>query len=311
MLASHDATSGVGDIHPALYSAYAAHNGVFRDITSGHNGNQEDVDAHAARNSAAKLPVTAQKGYDAVTGLGAPLWPALAPYLFTPSPATATASLRLAAPHSAKHTTEVTAAWGAKQAKKNGSLPASAAVSITRASASKPVFRTKTAAAAGTHAFKGVPGATYTLVVAVTDLAGSVSAPTTAEITIPFDDKAFRLHGPWQKVSGASDYGGSRSEVNEAGAFATITAKGAEYTLEVRTGPSYGKLAIVEGRSHQLGTYDLYSAAPKHKIITFFGTPGSADKRRTFRIYATGHKRRFSTSSRIDIDALIVSRAAS
>lgn len=311
MLAAHGATAGVGDIHPALYSAYAAHNGVFRDITSGRNGNQKDVDSYATHKNAAELPVTAQPGYDAVSGLGAPLWPALAPYLFAPAPATATAALELTAPHSRTHATDVTAMWGGKQVKKDGSVAASAAVAITRAGATKPVFRTKRATATGSRTFAGTPGATYTLTVAVHDLAGNMSAPVSSEITIPFDDGAFSRHGPWRKVTGTSDYGGSRSEVNKAGAFAAITAKAAAYALEVRTGPTYGKLAIFEGHTHRLGMYDLYSASPKHKIITFFGTPGTAAKRRTFRIYATGQKSASSSSARIDIDALIVAPTAS
>lgn len=83
LLASHGATAGIGDIHTALYTAYAAHQGAFRDITVGRNGHQADVDARAKKGRAAELPVTAQKGYDTVTGLGAPLWPRLAPYLFS------------------------------------------------------------------------------------------------------------------------------------------------------------------------------------------------------------------------------------
>jgi hypothetical protein len=46
--------SGIGDIHPYLYSAPA---GAFRDITTGSNGS-----------------FSAGTGYDMVTGLGAPLW---------------------------------------------------------------------------------------------------------------------------------------------------------------------------------------------------------------------------------------------
>ena len=77
MLATQGVTSGVGDIHGALYSAYAAGKGVFRDVTSGRNGLQSDVDGRAANGNAAELPVKAQKGFDTVTGLGAPLWPLL------------------------------------------------------------------------------------------------------------------------------------------------------------------------------------------------------------------------------------------
>ena len=48
MLAAHGATAGVGDIHGALYSAYAAQPHIFRDVRSGRNGRQKDVDRHDA-----------------------------------------------------------------------------------------------------------------------------------------------------------------------------------------------------------------------------------------------------------------------
>jgi hypothetical protein len=61
-LASRGITSGVGDIHPALYAAAPT---AFRDVTAGSNG-QHGV-----------LGFRAAPGYDAVTGLGSPQWDAL------------------------------------------------------------------------------------------------------------------------------------------------------------------------------------------------------------------------------------------
>ncbi len=57
MLSAYARTTGIGDIHPALYT----HPGAFRDITSGANGT---------------YPAT--PGYDQATGLGSPTWTALA-----------------------------------------------------------------------------------------------------------------------------------------------------------------------------------------------------------------------------------------
>jgi hypothetical protein len=191
MLAEHGATAGVGDIHDALYSAYAAHNGAFRDIRTGRNGRQKDVDRRAAqtrnhhrrsRNRIHELPVTAEKGYDTVTGLGAPLWPALAPYLFSPSAAVAKGSLRR---HSVKHASRVTALWHGRQAKHDGSAPSWAKVTIGRNGAPNAVFRAKHAAPAGSHRFTGSPGTTYTLTVVEHDLAGETSARFTTALTIP------------------------------------------------------------------------------------------------------------------------------
>jgi kumamolisin len=64
---------GVGDIHRALYAAYRKGKGVFRDIRAGTNG--------AAADRGRDPSVTAHRGYDTVSGLGAVLWPALMPYL--------------------------------------------------------------------------------------------------------------------------------------------------------------------------------------------------------------------------------------
>lgn len=72
MLARHGLAHGVGDIHAGLYRAYAAHTGI-RDITSGTNG--------TAALAGSDPSVTAGRGYDTVSGIGAVLWPAMARYL--------------------------------------------------------------------------------------------------------------------------------------------------------------------------------------------------------------------------------------
>jgi hypothetical protein len=190
MLATHGATAGVGDIHGALYSAYAAHRGVFRDVTTGRNGRQKDLDRQASHrshhrhgaNHARELPVTAQKGYDTVTGLGAPLWPALAPYLFAPAPAAAAGSLRRA---QAKHGTRVAARWHGVQAKPGGSAPSWASVMITRNGTTKPVYRARHARPSGSHRFPAAPGRTYALSVVEHDLADHTSVRFTTKLPLP------------------------------------------------------------------------------------------------------------------------------
>jgi len=57
MLSGYARTTGIGDIHPALYT----HPGAFRDVTTGANGTYP-----------------AGAGYDQATGLGSPTWTALA-----------------------------------------------------------------------------------------------------------------------------------------------------------------------------------------------------------------------------------------
>jgi kumamolisin len=73
VLASAGRTTGIGDIHAALYRAYRKGHRVFRDITAGMNG--------APVNRGHDPAVKAQRGYDTVSGLGAVLWPKLLPYL--------------------------------------------------------------------------------------------------------------------------------------------------------------------------------------------------------------------------------------
>ncbi|MBV9485855.1 MAG: S53 family peptidase [Frankiaceae bacterium] len=74
LLASQGRTRGIGDIHRALYKAYAkAGHRVFRDVTQGSNG--------AAANRGHDPSVRAHKGYDTLTGLGGVIWPRLAAYL--------------------------------------------------------------------------------------------------------------------------------------------------------------------------------------------------------------------------------------
>jgi hypothetical protein len=304
MLGSHGATAGVGDIHDALYSAYADHNGSFRDVRTGSNGHQKDVDARAAKHTGYELPVTAQKGYDTVTGLGAPLWPKIAPFIFTPAVPSATGRITLASPHSATRSTRVRATWRARQTAKDGSAAASASVTITRQGSSKPIYHSKSAPAFGSRTFTGVAGGIYTLTVTERDLARQKSAPTTEALTVPYDDSAFTFHGAWKDVRGGSDYGGSLSTTESPGAFAKVSVSGRSYTLDVRTGPAYGKLAIYHGAT-RIGIYDLFTPSVRHRLIPFFGTAATAPKKRTFTFRFTGHKDPSATHSTIDVDALI------
>jgi len=63
MLSAHGLSHGIGNIHAKLYAAARA-SGSFRDVTSGTN------------------TYAAGRGYDLVTGLGAPLWPAIGQRIF-------------------------------------------------------------------------------------------------------------------------------------------------------------------------------------------------------------------------------------
>jgi hypothetical protein len=307
MLAARGVTAGVGDIHNALYSAYAAHRAAFRDITSGRNGSQHDVDTRAASGFAFELPVTAGKGYDTVTGLGAPLWARIAPFIFAPTAPTATATLTLTSPNSARNASEVTANWGWRQAGAAGSLGSSASVTIRRLGTSNPVYRHPAAGATGTWTFNAVPGATYRMSVRARDLAGQRSAAVTTTVVVPRDDRSFTFQGAWKRTNHPSDIAGSDAHTAAAGASATVSSRGRSYALRVRTGPGEGMLAVSQG-GHVIGRYDLYSPTPTHRQITFFGSSHSALATRTFTFSATGRKDAQSKGAAIDVDALYAYR---
>jgi hypothetical protein len=306
MLAAHGVTAGVGDIHAALYSAYAAHRAAFRDITSGRNGSQHDVDAHAATGSAFDLPVTAGQGYDTVTGLGAPLWLRIAPFIFAPTAPTATGTLSLTNPEAARHASDVTASWGWRQGGTAGSLGSSASVTIRRLGTTSPIFRHPATDATGRWTFSAVPGSTYVMSVSDRDLARQRSATVTTTVVVPLDDRSFTFHGTWTRTNHPGDIAGSDTRA-AVGATATVTSRGRAYALRVRTGPDEGVLAISRG-GRVIGRYDLYSPTRTHRRIAFFGSPSSSLTTRTFRFSPTGQKDARSKSAAVDLDALYVSR---
>jgi hypothetical protein len=302
MLASAGATSGVGDIHGALYSAYAAKTGVFRDPTTGRNGDQADVDRHAAAHAAAELPTRARVGFDTVTGLGAPLWTLLTPYVLSPKAPAASASIELAKPHARHHTGRVRVSWR-PAAKARSLVAASARVVVTRLGDPKPIYRRNAAPPSGTYHFSGVHGANYVVTVTVTDVAGRKSPTDSALLAVPYDDGAFHTHGPWHNVKAASDLGGSHLQTAKAGATASVRASGRRYLLIARTGPAYGKLAVLVG-GHHVKTVNLYSPAAGHKVIDLWGSKNTARKARTLTFRCTGNKGTFSTGFSVDVDGL-------
>jgi hypothetical protein len=307
MLAAHGATSGVGDIHGALYSAYAAKRGVFRDVTSGSNGAQSDVDHHAAGKTAAELPVRARAGFDTVTGLGAPLWPSLAPYVFAPRAPVARATIALASPHSRSQDTHVLVRWHPGPSSGAALVASSASVKITQIGGATPIYTQQTAAPTGSHRFTGVAGGNYVVSVTESDAAGKRSTVATEGLVVPYDDTFFRLQGSWRTVRASGDYGGAHVETSAQGATATATARGRSYAVLVRTGPTSGKLAIYQGTKH-LATYDLFSSSPGHKTIEFFGSAHSTGKTRTFTFKCVGARGTFSSGTQVDLDGLAVGR---
>jgi hypothetical protein len=192
LLGTHGVTGGVGDIHATLYSAYAEHREhpqhatAFRDVTSGRDGRQADVDFSHVAHRTGEFPVNAQPGYDTVTGLGAPLWPQLAPLLFTATNRPiAHAAIAFTRPHRRAQADDVTLSWRGVIAPTHGSAPTSARLVVTKAGRAKPVYRRANAPASGTAQIVA-GGGDYTLSVVERDLAGGHSAKVVAHLRVPY-----------------------------------------------------------------------------------------------------------------------------
>jgi pseudomonalisin len=291
LLASYGRTAGVGDIHSALYSAGSA---GFRDITSGSNGASSDAGSDPS--------VIASAGYDTVTGLGAPLWPSLASSLLdlTAAPVT-TASLALTTPHSTTSPRTVTARWSSL-ASARGTGARSAHVVISRVGTNAISYDAATASPTGSYTFTGAAGATYRLSITPTSVSGVLGTAVTRTVTVPVDDRSFHKVGIWRQVPLSSDVAGSHGTTSSKGAYATVTAAGRTYELLLRTGPSYGKLAVYFGRT-RLTTIDLYARSSGYRTIRFY-SGGSAT--RTFSLRYTGLRNSSSRGTTITLDGLIV-----
>jgi hypothetical protein len=277
-LAANSVTSGIGDVHSALYEAYAHNNGSFRDITTGSNG--------ATADAVHDPSVNAGTGYDTVGGLGAPLWPKIVAGALRPvAPPTATAAISLTHPHSSAGALDTSATWTGSAAA-GGLDVQQATVEITRTGQSSPVYFNRTAPATGSYDFQAIPGSTYTLTVTAHDIAGTASPSETASVVVPIDDRSFTFAGSWQHRRASSDIAGSHSLTSHRNASATVAATGKTYTLVARTGPAYGKLGVVLfGR--QIRVIDLHSSNSGSKRITFYSAGSEAN--RTFRFVCLGN----------------------
>jgi kumamolisin len=288
-LAAHAVTSGVVDVLPALYTAYAANDGSFRDITSGSNG---------APGDAGSVPsVNAGPGYDTVTGLGAPLWPSIVDRVLDPLAwPTATAKLAFLNPHSSSSPYRVTASW-AGAAAEDGLPVSTSTVRITRVGHSGSVYSKQNAPAIGSYSFTANPGDTYKLTVTARDLVGTTSIPRTSTLVVPIDDRRFDFFGSWQRKRGGADIAGSRAETAHRDAAASVRASGRTYALAARIGPKYGKLLVSE-HGHRIKVIRLHASRAGSKMVTFFRGGSTASHRFDF----------FCLGKRVNIDALYVKR---
>jgi len=162
MLASRGLAHGIGDIHGKLYSAPRR---SFRDVTSGTNGEYN-----------------AGYGYDRVTGLGGPLWPAIGNHIFSGKRPKAHASLTRPRPRSATHWRAVRLHWGAWVPKGTKRLTAEV---IVRRKGHGVVIRRAAVRPRGALTFTGARGATYVVTVQVANTRHRMSAPVHAKVHVP------------------------------------------------------------------------------------------------------------------------------
>ena len=285
-LAAHAVTFGAVDVLPALYTALAANDGSFRDITVGTNGAIADAGGNPS--------VSTAPGYDTVSGLGAPLWPKIVDRVLDPLEwPVAHAALSLTRPHSSSPY-NVKATWSSTPAT-GGLNVANAAVRITRVGQSASVFSKLNAPATGSDTFTAEPGSTYKLTVTARDLAGTTSIPTTSTLVVPIDDKAFDFFGSWQHTHGRGDFAGTLAQTRHDGAAASVRATGRTYSLLARTGRTYGKIVVAQ-HGHQVKVINLHAGGRGEKKFTFFTSTTNASRRFDF----------FCKGRLVNLDALYV-----
>lgn len=279
-LAESGHTTGAGDIHGALYSAYHASQSLrnsdpakaIRDVTSGRNGSPADRGSNPS--------VNAQPGYDTVSGIGAVLWPAVIPYIYDRH-APAVRRAQLSAPHPAdSRWRNVAATWRVAQGS-DLRLLGPTHVTIRRLGARGPLVSNYFYPPSGQRAFTGVPGTTYQLVVAARDIGRRQSAPTTASVQVPIDDQLFSYGTRWHRVTRAGDIAGSHLIATARGAVASVGGFGRTYALRAHVGPSAGVLAVSLG-GHRVATLNLAAAKPGLRTFRFYSSAARAGRTFSF-----------------------------
>jgi kumamolisin len=300
MLAAHGSTTGLGDIHTGLYDAYAANVGAFRDATKGFNGVSADAGSDPS--------VAAGVGYDTVTGLGAPIWSAVAKYLFAAAPVLPPKTvdkLALATPNNPTLAHQVTATWTTTMSA-SGIALGTANVTITRdGSTAGPVYENPTATASGTYTFNAVPGATYQIKVVSLDITGARSKQAVSTLSVPIDDKSFKYSGAWHRTSSRSFYAGSAAQSDSRNSYASIKATGTTYGLIVPTGPGFGKLRV-SWNGFRLMTINLYARTAGSKVVDIFDSGTRQSRTFKFTVVAGTAKGSAAFAATVGVDGLIV-----
>ena len=148
----------------------------------------------------------------------------------------------------------------------------------------------------------------YQYRVRAVDAAGNVgtfATGTTFQMTPVQDSSASIVYtGTWTAQAPANAYGGSTRSATAAGARASLTFTGTDVLVIAPRGSGRGIAEIwVDGVFAQ--TVDLFSTTAEFRRVVFART-GLAAGTHTVEFRATGTRRTGATSTRVDIDAFIV-----
>lgn len=273
-------TTGLGDVHPALY----AHGSSFVDVVTGSNG----------------YPATL--GFDLATGLGTPQWWSLGPALT----GAAAAPVDVAAPTTTVSAalypgtdTRVRFAWAGRDAAPSAGL-GSYAATVTQVGGGT-VWSARTAATS--QVLTLAVGRSYTLSVRSTDLAGHTSPLTTARVTVPFDDTSYGRAGTWARSALSGDYLGSHLLSRTPGSSVAMTVTGRSITLGFVKAPTAGYADIyVDGR--RVTRLDLYaSSVLRRQLYRVYTATTSA--RHTVKVVVVGMKRAAAKSTYVIPDSVL------
>jgi kumamolisin len=276
-LAARGRSTGVGDIHGPLYSAYRnTHNmpngdarKAVRDIVRGQNGNPADRGSDPS--------VSATRGYDTVTGVGAVHWPAVMRFVFTKgAPTKPDVHVGLLSAHSAEWRT-IRASWTVSRGHDLRLLGATHVV-VRRLGAATNRADLYTYPASGERSFTGsVPGATYQVTVQGQDLGHHRSPVATRTVQVPLDDSRLAHDRRWTRVTNRADIGGSHLAATARGAYLHAGGFGRAYAVRVHVGPDGGRLAISRN-GHRLQVLNLHAARPGIRTVEFYRSSSRASR---------------------------------
>jgi hypothetical protein len=128
---------------------------------------------------------------------------------------------------------------------------------------------------------------------------------TAAKLTVVQEKSAAVSYaGTWKRVALLGSSGGYVKYATAAGANATYTFTGSAAGIVVDTGPRRGKAEIwLDGT--KVATLDLYSATRAKKFVIWAG-PSIASGSHLLMLRVTGTKNAKATSTRVDLDAIVV-----